>query len=57
MFLRRDTKKKKTTFDADYHIWKYATRGKTIRDKDIRIVVAFDEDEMLVITVIHVGRS
>ncbi|MBA2367796.1 MAG: hypothetical protein H0V82_02085 [Candidatus Protochlamydia sp.] len=41
--------KRKITFDADYHIWKYAIRGKSIRDKVIRIIVAFDEDEMLVI--------
>lgn len=49
--------KKKTYFDQERKTWKYAIRGKTIRDKlDIRVIVAFDENEMLIITVMHVGK-
>lgn len=46
--------KKKTTFDKEKKSWKYAIRGMTIDDVDVRIIIAFDEDEMLVITVMHV---
>lgn len=47
--------KKKTCFDMEYNAWKYAIRGKTIRDElDVRVIVAFDENEMLIITVMHV---
>lgn len=49
--------KRKTTFDNERNTWKYAIRGKTIRDKtNVRVVVAFDEDEMVIITVVNVGR-
>jgi hypothetical protein len=47
--------KRKTTFDEERCTWKYAIRGKTRRDADVRVIVAFDEDEMCIITVIHVG--
>lgn len=47
--------KNKTCFDAEHNTWKYAIRGKTLRDElDIRVIVAFDENEMLIITVMHV---
>lgn len=49
--------KSKDSFDNEWNTWKYAIRGKAIRDeREIRIIVAFDENEMLVITVMHVER-
>ena|ERR1700722_11585750 len=49
--------KRKTTFDNERNTWKYAIRGTTIRDKlNVRVIVAFDEDEMVIITVVNVGR-
>lgn len=40
----------------EQNTWKYAIRGKTIIGRlDVRIIVAFDDDEMLIITVMHVG--
>lgn len=49
--------KKKTCFDTEHNTWKYAIRGKTLRDKlDVRVIVAFDESDMLIITVMHVGK-
>jgi|ERR1700722_12656457 len=48
--------KRKTSFDKERNAWKYAIRGTTIRDKlDVRVVVAFDKDEMVIITVVNVG--
>jgi hypothetical protein len=49
--------KKKTCFDEVHHSWKYAIRGTTLRGADTRIVVAFDDENMLIITVIHIKRS
>lgn len=47
--------KKKTRFDIEHNVWKYAIRGKTVRDElDVRVIVAFDEDGMLIITVMHI---
>jgi len=46
--------KRKTTFDEAYNTWKYAIRGLTLDDLDIRVIIAFDEDNMLLITVMHV---
>lgn len=49
--------KKKTRFDTEHNTWKYAIRGKTLRDGlDARVIVAFDENGMLIITVMHVGN-
>jgi len=49
--------KKKTHFDVDSNKWKYAIRGKTkIDELDVRVIVAFDEFDMLIITVMYIGN-
>lgn len=46
----------KTRFDERYKTWNYAIRGKTKIDKlDVRVIVAFDDHGLLIITVMHVG--
>jgi len=44
-----------------YHLklnWKYAIRGKSIRDElDIRVIVSLDKDGMAIITVMYVGGN
>ena len=48
--------KKKTCFDDNNNTWKYAIRGKTkIEALDVRVIVAFDEFGMLIITVMYIG--
>ena len=47
--------KGKTCFDMDKNSWKYAIRGKTIRRVDVRVIISFDEDDMLIINVIKIG--
>lgn len=48
--------KRKTRFDKEKNTWKYAIRGKTLIDQlDARVVVAFDENSMLIITVMLIG--
>jgi hypothetical protein len=49
--------KQKTSFDEVFETWKYAVRGKTLDNLDIRIIIAFDEDAMMIITVMHVVKS
>lgn len=47
--------KRKDQFDTVFNTWKYALRGKSFDgDRTIRVVVAFDDDGMLIITVIDV---
>ena len=49
--------KNKTKFDSDFQVWKYAIRGYTVENHDIRIIIAFDETGMLIITVMHVIKE
>jgi hypothetical protein len=44
--------KKKDDYKEKYKAWNYAIRGKTIDKRSIRVVVSFDENDLLVITVI-----
>lgn len=47
--------RRKTSFDDINNTWKYAIRGKTVDQVDIRIIIAFDEEEdMIIITVMEV---
>lgn len=48
--------KNKTKFDEAFETWKYAIRGNTLDGSDIRVIVAFDENDMLIITVMHVSK-
>ena len=49
--------KRKDQYKPEHGDWTYAIRGKSIDGKDIRIAIAFDEDDMLIITVIEVERG
>lgn len=54
VLLSGHEEKQKTRFDKDVNSWKYAIRGTTVDEDDIRIIVAFDDDDMLIITVMYV---
>lgn len=48
---------KKDSYHEEYSEWNYSIRGKTIDKRPLRIIVSFDNSNMLVITVIHLkGR-
>jgi hypothetical protein len=49
--------KKKDEFKPEHNSWNYAIRGKTLDSRDIRIAIAFDENNMLIITVIEITGS
>lgn len=48
--------KRKDKFDELYSSWNYSVRGKTVDRRDIRVIVSFDENEMLIITAIEIGK-
>ena len=47
--------KRKDKFDESFNAWNYAVRGKTVDTKELRIIVSFDENNMLIITAIDLG--
>ena len=49
--------KAKTKFDETHNTWKYAIRGNSLERLDIRVIVAFNEDGVLIITVMNVSKN
>lgn len=47
----------KTQFDEIFNTWKYAIRGKTLDGIDMRVIVAFDQNIMHIITVINLTNG
>ena len=48
--------KNKDQYHPEHEDWTYSLRGETIDKRDVRIAVAFDEDDMLIITVVEIAR-
>jgi len=44
--------KRKDRFDEAYQAWNYSIRGKTTDKRDLRVVISFDQDGLLIITVV-----
>ena len=49
--------KQKDQYKPEFDDWNYSIRGQSIDGRDIRIAIAFDEDGMLIITVIEISRG
>ena|ERR1700722_6592432 len=49
--------KSKDEYKSEYNDWTYAIRGRTVDGLDIRIAIAFDKDDMLIITVIVIKKG
>lgn len=47
--------KNKDYFDDGYESWNYAIRGLTLDKRELRIIVTFDEDGLLIITAIDLS--
>lgn len=47
---------KKDKFDEAHAAWNYSIRGRTIDDEEVRIIISFDEENMLIITVINLAQ-
>ena len=48
---------KKDQFDDERANWKYAIRGKTVDNRELRVIVAFVHPDMIIITVIDLDAS
>lgn len=48
--------KEKTLFNNKCQAWNYAIRGRTVNGVDVRVVVAFEGD-MIIITVVRLPRN
>jgi len=44
--------KRKDRFDEAHQAWNYSIRGKATDDSDLRVVISFDDDGLLIITVV-----
>lgn len=44
---------RKDKFDSNFSTWNYAVRGKTIDGRKLRVIISFDQNDMLIITAIH----
>ena len=56
VLLNGHHEKRKDRFDDLYGAWNYAIRGKTVDQRDLRIIVSFDRTGMLIITAIEIRR-
>jgi hypothetical protein len=43
----------KDSYDEAFQNWKYAIRGKTLEDVDIRAIITINEDNIVIITVVN----
>ena len=49
--------KSKDQYQERYKAWNYAIRGRTIDRREVRVIVSFDENNMLIITAIELGAE
>ena len=47
---------RKDQFNEEHNSWDYAFKGKTVDDRQLRIVVAFVEPSFLIVTVIDLNK-
>lgn len=40
-----------------YRNWKYALEGKTLQDELLRVIIGFDENMLLIITVMNISKK
>lgn len=43
-------------FKEEWNTWNYAIEGETLQDERIRVIVSFDDENLLIITVINIIR-
>lgn len=44
-------------YKEEFHAWNYAIQGTSLQSDKIRVVISFDDDLMLIITVINFSRG
>ena len=48
---------RKDVFKPEYGAWSYAVRGKTVDDRELRVVISFEGDVLLLITAIDLSKE
>lgn len=48
--------KKKDQFDDTLNEWNYSIKGKTIDQRKLRVIISFDKNGMLIITIIDLDK-
>lgn len=48
--------KKKDQFKEEYQTWNYAVRGKTVDARNLRVIISFDPNGMLIISAIDLDK-
>ena len=48
--------KSKDKFNEFHHAWNYAVRGKTVDRRELRVIVSFDENGILIITALELRK-
>jgi ribosomal silencing factor RsfS len=56
VLIHGEHEESKDQYQIKYRTWNYAVRGKTLDNRDLRIAVSFDENQLLIITVFRLGR-
>ena len=46
----------KDRFNEKMQTWNYSIRGNSVDSEDIRVVLSFDKSDMLIVTVINMGK-
>ena len=49
--------KSKDIFDEVFDAWNYAVRGKTLEGMDLRVIISFDEANLLIITAFFIEKK
>lgn len=49
--------RKKDEYKENHKAWNYAIRGKTVDGRDLRVAVSFEDNDMLIITVIDLAKK
>lgn len=47
---------RKDTYSDEFEAWNYSIRGTTLDGDDVRIIISFDENSLLIITVINLDE-
>ena len=46
---------KKDVYDENFKTWKYSIRGNSLEDEDLRIIIAFADGILIIVTVMYVA--
>lgn len=49
--------KRKDYFDKKFNAWNYSIRGKTVDVRELRIIISFDKNNMLIIAAIDLTKG